>query len=98
MHCYGQRLVPSALNCKHLKALRRNTAMRKLLTLLASCALLVAPAAMHADTIMTGQFSIQGTLTDTGTSLFIPAAETGLLTQTGSFATLLSDNEGVLGN
>ena len=71
--------------------------MRKFLTVLASCAILAAPAAMHADTMMTGQFSIQGTLTDTGTSLLISSAVIESGTQTGSFATLLSDGEGVFG-
>ena len=72
--------------------------MRRLLTLLALVAMLTAPAAMHADSILTGQFSLQGTLTNTGSALIIGATTTGVGTQTGSFATLLNDNSGVSGN
>ena len=54
------------------------------------------PAA-HADS-MTGQFSIQGTLIDTGSALDFSSAETGVGTQTGSFTTILTDNEAVSGN
>jgi len=70
--------------------------MRKLLTLIASAAMLTAPA-MHADSLMTGQFTIQGTLIDSGTTLDFITASTGSGTQTGSFATLLSDNEAITG-
>jgi hypothetical protein len=59
--------------------------------------MLAAPVAMHADTMMSGQFTIQGMLTDTGTSLLISSAVTGTGTQTGSFATLLNDGQGVFG-
>jgi len=71
--------------------------MRRLLTLLALVAMLAAPTAMHADTILNGQFSIQGTLINTGTTLNFAQVGTGFGTQTGSFATLLSDNQGVTG-
>ncbi|MEO6807339.1 MAG: PEP-CTERM sorting domain-containing protein [Edaphobacter sp.] len=72
--------------------------MRKLLTLLALCALVTAPAVMHADTIMTGQFEFHGTLfSDNGSSLLLSSAVTGVGTQTGSFATLLGDGQGVFG-
>ena len=54
------------------------------------------PAA-YADS-MTGQFSIQGTLIDTGSALDFSSAETGVGTQTGSFTTILTDNEAVSGN
>jgi len=70
--------------------------MRKLLTLIASVAMLIAPA-MHADTLLTGQFTIEGTLIDSGTTLDFILASTGSGTQTGSFATLLSDNEAITG-
>jgi hypothetical protein len=75
----------------------RNIHMRRLLTLLALVAMLAAPTAMHADTILNGQFSIQGTLINTGTTLNFAQVGTGFGTQTGSFATLLSDNQGVTG-
>jgi PEP-CTERM motif len=71
--------------------------MRKLLTLLAAAVMITATATTYADT-MTGQFSIQGTLTNTGTALDFIVAETGLATQTGTFATLLTGNELVGGN
>lgn len=71
--------------------------MRKFLTILASCTMLAAPVAMHADTIMSGQFTIQGMLTDTGNSLLISSAVIGTDTQTGSFTTMLNNGEGVFG-
>jgi PEP-CTERM motif len=60
-------------------------------------ALASSTLAAHADT-MTGQFSLQGTLINTGTALNFSIVETGAGTQTGSFTTLLSDNELVIGN
>jgi hypothetical protein len=71
--------------------------MRKLLTLLAATVMMVTTTAMHADT-MTGQFSIQGTLINSGSTLDFGGVATSAGTQTGSFATLLSDNELVTGN
>jgi hypothetical protein len=67
--------------------------MRKLLTLLASVALLAAPAVMHADTIMTGQFQIQGMLLDTGSTLVVASGAVVPGTQTGSFTSFLSDSQ-----
>lgn len=66
------------------------------LTLVA--ALLLAPVALHADT-MNGQFVVHGTVQNVGTTLeFNPATLlTGVGTQTGTFATLLSDNLGFSG-
>jgi hypothetical protein len=61
-------------------------------------ALTLAPTALHADS-MTGQFSIEGTVTNMVTSsgpelVFDgPTLRTGTGTQTGTFASLLSDNE-----
>jgi hypothetical protein len=72
--------------------------MRKLLSPLAFIALLAASAVMHASPILYGQFSGQGTVTDTGTALDFSIIQTGYGTQTGSFATLLSNNESVSGN
>lgn len=69
--------------------------MRKLFTLLAAVALLAAPAIMHADTIMTGQFETLGLVTDTGTSLVFSSGVAGSGTQTGSFISLIGDGEGV---
>ncbi|MGH9596836.1 MAG: PEP-CTERM sorting domain-containing protein [Edaphobacter sp.] len=93
---FSQRL-DSIVERKTLGGIQENHAMRKLLTLLALCALVTAPAVMHADTIMTGQFEFHGTLTDNGSSLEVSSAVTGIGTQTGSFATLLNDGQGVFG-
>jgi len=73
--------------------------MHKLLSTLALIAALAAPAAAHADTFMTGQFSVQGTVTNVGNTLnFNPTTiMTGFGTQTGTFATLLTDGEHVTG-
>jgi hypothetical protein len=68
--------------------------MRKLLTLLASVALLAAPAVMHADTIM-GQYQIQGMLFDTGSTLVVASGALIPGTQTGSFTSLLSNGQSV---
>lgn len=72
--------------------------MHKLLSSLALVAALAAPSALHAS-MMTGQFSIQGSVTNDPTThvlSFIPASiETGYGTQTGTFATLLTNNEHV---
>lgn len=67
------------------------------LTLLA--ATLLAPIALHADTLMTGQFALTGTVQNVGTTLMFDPANlfTGIGTQTGTFATLLSDHQGVDG-
>jgi hypothetical protein len=72
--------------------------MRKLLTILASCALFAAPVALHADTLLIGQLSIHGSLTNTGTALDFVSGVTGTGTQTGSFATLVTDGQGVFTN
>lgn len=68
--------------------------MRKFLSALVLVAAIAAPAALHASPI-TGQFSIDGTVTNTGSELdFVPGtAKTGMGTQTGTFAALLTDNE-----
>jgi hypothetical protein len=68
-----------------------------LLTLAA--AFVLAPIALHADTMMTGQFVVNGTVQNVGTTLqFDPASlHTGVGTQTGTFATLLTDNLGFAG-
>ena len=68
-----------------------------LLTLLA--ALITAPITLHADTLMTGQFVITGTVQNVGTTLeFVPPTLfTGTGTQTGTFATLLNDHLGFSG-
>ena len=62
-------------------------------------AFLLAPIALHADTLMTGQFVITGTVQNVGTTLeFNPATLfTGTGTQTGTFATLLTDHLGFSG-
>lgn len=74
--------------------------MYKLFSSLALVAAFVAaPAALHAApiTFMSGQFSIQGTVTNNPTTTvltFVPSTvETGFGTQTGTFATLLTNNE-----
>ena len=67
------------------------------LTLVAALAL--APISLHADSIMTGQFSIDGTVTNTVTGGITelvfdgPTLKTGTGTQTGSFSSLLTDGE-----
>jgi hypothetical protein len=74
--------------------------MRRTFALLALAAALVsAPIALHADTLMTGQFTLQGTVQNVGTTLQFDPANlfTGTGTQTGTFATLLFDHEGVSG-
>jgi hypothetical protein len=68
--------------------------MRKLLTLLASVALLAAPAVMHADTI-TGQYEIQGMLFDTGSSLLLASGSVTPGSQMGSFTSLLPNSQPV---
>jgi hypothetical protein len=73
--------------------------MHKTLARLALIASLVlAPVALRADS-MTGQFSIQGTVTNTGSVLMFEPGTlmTGSGTQTGTFATLLSNNELITG-
>jgi hypothetical protein len=67
------------------------------LTLVA--AFILAPIALHADTLMTGQFVINGTVQNVGTTLeFDPVTlRTGVGTQTGTFATILTDNLGFAG-
>ena len=69
--------------------------MRNLITSLALAAALAAPVALHADPMMNGQFSIQGTVVPSSTTLsFVDLTiTTGYLTQSGSFATLLTDGE-----
>lgn len=70
--------------------------MHKLFSSLALVAALAAPSALHAS-MMTGQFSVQGTVTNNPTThvlTFIPeSVETGFGTQTGTFASLLTNNE-----
>jgi hypothetical protein len=68
-----------------------------LLTLAA--AFILAPIALHADTLMTGQFVVVGTVQNVGTTLeFDPASlMTGVGTQTGTFATILTDGLGFAG-
>jgi hypothetical protein len=58
--------------------------------------LLLAPIALHADTLMTGQFVITGTVQNVGTTLMFDPANlfTGTGTQTGTFVTLLGDHHG----
>ncbi|GAC1358603.1 MAG: hypothetical protein NVSMB3_05680 [Acidobacteriaceae bacterium] len=67
--------------------------MRSILSSIALLAALAAPAALHATPI-TGQFSIDGTVTNSGTTLtFTPGTiKTGIATQTGTFALLVPDN------
>jgi len=73
--------------------------MIRLFSALALVATLSSPAALHAAPMdsMSGQFSIQGTVTNdftAGTLNFVPSSiETGFGTQTGTFAALLTDNE-----
>lgn len=71
--------------------------MYKLLSSLALVAALAAPAANAS--MMSGQFSIQGTVTNNPTTHTLsfagPSIETGYGTQTGTFQTLLTDNEHV---
>jgi ethanolamine transporter EutH len=58
--------------------------------------LVAAPLALRADTLMTGQFTLVGTVQNVGTTLqFNPAIVTGTGTQTGTFATLLTNGEAV---
>lgn len=74
--------------------------MRRTFASLALAAALVsAPIALHADTLMTGQFVVNGTVQNVGTTLeFDPATlRTGVGTQTGTFATILTDNLGFAG-
>jgi hypothetical protein len=74
--------------------------MQRFLASLALLAvLLLAPIALHADTLMTGQFVITGTVQNVGTTLMFDPANlfTGTGTQTGTFATLLGDHQGFNG-
>ena len=66
------------------------------LTLVA--ALLLAPIALHADT-MNGQFVVTGGVQNVGTTLQFDPGNlfTGTGTQTGTFSTLLFDHEGFSG-
>jgi hypothetical protein len=72
--------------------------MHRIFSSLALMAALATPAALHASMI-SGQFSIQGTVTNNPTthtlSFLGPSIETGYGTQTGTFQTLLTDNEHV---
>ena len=71
--------------------------MQRLLASLSVAALLLlAPIALHADALMTGQFVITGTVQNVGTTLMFDPGNlfTGTGTQTGTFATLLSDHQG----
>jgi hypothetical protein len=58
-----------------------------------AAALIAAPIALHADTLMTGQFAIQGTVQNVGSTLdFSPGTlSSGSGTQTGSFLALVPD-------
>src|SRR5260370_39415927 len=74
--------------------------MQRVFTLLTLAAVLIlAPIALHADTFMTGQFVITGTVQNVGTTLEFDPSNlfTGTGTQTGTFATLLFDHEGFSG-
>src|SRR5258707_14057706 len=74
--------------------------MQRVFTLLTLAAVLIlAPIALHADTLMTGQFVITGTVHNVGTTLEFDPSNlfTGTGTQTGTFATLLFDHEGFSG-
>jgi len=73
--------------------------MQRVFTLLTLAALILAPIALHADTLMTGQFVITGTVQNVGTTLEFDPSNlfTGSGTQTGTFATLLFDHEGFSG-
>ena len=71
--------------------------MQRFLASLALVAvLLLAPIALHADTLMTGQFVVTGTVTNVGTTLMFDPSNlfTGTGTQTGTFAALLGDHHG----
>jgi len=67
--------------------------VRKLVSALALVAAIAAPVALHATPI-TGQYSIDGTVTNTGTALnfTVGTIRTGIATQFGTFATLVPDN------
>src|SRR5580692_9331510 len=74
--------------------------MQRVFTVLTlAAAVILTPIALHADTLMTGQFVITGTVQNVGTTLeFVPSTLfTGTGTQTGTFATLLSDHMGFSG-
>ena len=74
--------------------------MQRVFTLLTlAAAVILTPIALHADTLMTGQFVITGTVQNVGTTLeFVPSTLfTGTGTQTGTFATLLTDHLGFSG-
>jgi hypothetical protein len=72
---------------------------RRLLQLTMAAALVSAPLALHADPVMTGQFSITGTSQNLNSTLtFSPGAVTGTGTQTATFSTLLTDGEMVTSN
>ena len=68
--------------------------MRKLLSAFALvAAITAAPVALHADPI-TGQFSVEGTVVNSGTSLdfSLGTVYSGQGTQTGAFSVLVPDN------
>ena len=66
---------------------------------IATAALASAPLVLHADPLMTGQFSITGTVENVGTTLMFDAGDivVGTGTQTGTFLTLLSNGEALTG-
>ncbi len=70
---------------------------RRFLQLTIAAALVSAPLVLHADPLMTGQFSITGTVENVGTTLMFTAGDVvvGTGTQTGTFLTLLSNGEAV---
>jgi hypothetical protein len=72
---------------------------RRIVQLTLAAALVSAPLVLHADPIMTGQFSITGTVQNVGTTLMFDAGDVvvGTGTQTGSFLTILSSGEPLTG-
>jgi hypothetical protein len=72
---------------------------KRFLQLSLIAALIAAPIALRADSIMTGQFAINGTVQNSGNTLTFAngTLRIGTGTQTGSFTTLLTDGEFVTG-
>lgn len=102
---YKLLLHPNALTDRVWAACRKKflgeeiSMQRVFASLTLVAAFILAPIALHADTLMTGQFVVVGTVQNVGTTLEFDAATlmTGTGTQTGTFATILTDGLGFAG-
>jgi PEP-CTERM motif-containing protein len=74
---------------------REDFMYRRILQLTMAAALVSAPLVLRADPIMTGQFSVTGTVQNVGTTLEFSPSDIVVATgsETGSFLTILSNGE-----